>query len=260
MIENFDNAASGYDQDFTHSEIGILQRKRVWKFLDKSLNGRTNLKILELNCGTGEDANTLAQKGNIVVASDISNEMLNVAKTKQLASKITFLKLDLNDLDISKLDTDFDLVFSNFGGINCIDHSSLNTLGTAISHVLKPKGQFIAVIMPKVCIWESLYFLLKRKPSKILRRNKEYAMVNVSGKSVKTWYYNPKSLDELIGGGFIRETLKPIGLFIPPSYMENFFKKRTRLLKFMNNIEVVVSNFSWQARFSDHFYIQYKLK
>lgn len=260
MIADFDSAAHTYDKDFTHSFIGTLQRRRVWRLLDRVLEESNGLKILELNCGTGEDASHLAKKGHRVVATDISDEMLNVARKKNDASAITFMRLDLNNIDCTLTDTDFDLVFSNFGGINCVDQSAVRMLGKALSDVLKPGGIFIAVVMPKVCLWESLYLFLKGKKSEMFRRNNDFADVSVSGKLVKTWYYNPREFSRLLGNSFEKKVLKPIGLFVPPSYMESFFERRKRLLKLFYVLEIFFSNFFWQARFSDHYYIQYKLK
>lgn len=258
MSADFDNAAITYDQDFTYSDIGTLQRQRVWRLLDNSMNHSQKLKILELNCGTGEDAGRLAKGGNRVVATDISEEMLNVAREKNQQQDITFQKLDLNNIDRTNLDSDFDLVFSNFGGLNCIDPDSLAKASDDIYHMLKPKGKFIAVIMPKMCVWDIIYQLFKGRVTEIFRRNRDVMEVTVSGKIVKTWYYNPRAFSSLMSLRFVRENLKPIGLFIPPSYLEGFFKKRKFLLKFLGALEMMFANLSFQAKFSDHYYIEFR--
>ncbi|WP_462252467.1 class I SAM-dependent methyltransferase [Ekhidna sp.] len=258
MSADFDNAAITYDQDFTYSGIGILQRERVWKNLSKHLEHKGKMKILELNCGTGEDAGKLAIDGNNVVATDISEEMLLVARKKNQHLDIKFQQLDLNNIDQSNLDSDFDLVFSNFGGLNCIDPAAIAKVGEKLSQILKPGGKFIAVIMPKACLWENIYLILKGKWDQVFRRSEEVVEVNVSGKIVNTWYYDPQNFSKLIGHQYIKEDLKPIGFFIPPSYMESFFKRKRMLLKCLNALEKMFSNFSFQARFSDHYYIAFK--
>jgi len=52
---------SDYDQIFTESLIGRAQRNAVWKILNRTFSEKDN--ILELNCGTGEDAIHLASRG-----------------------------------------------------------------------------------------------------------------------------------------------------------------------------------------------------
>ena len=66
----FDRIAPDYDRRFTDSLIGRAQRDAVWKVLTRTF--RRDDKILELNCGTGEDAIYLASNGISVVALDAS--------------------------------------------------------------------------------------------------------------------------------------------------------------------------------------------
>src|ERR1700688_4355612 len=74
----FDGVADSYDEVFTYSTIGRAQRRTVWdKLLVAFPPGR---HILELNCGTGEDARYLVQRGRSVVACDASRSMIQVAK------------------------------------------------------------------------------------------------------------------------------------------------------------------------------------
>lgn len=259
-MADFDIAASTYDKEFTDSKIGIQQRTRVWKFLDQVIKNKTGLKILELNCGTGEDAIMLAKKGNKVVATDISEQMLDVARGKAKSENIEFLQVDLNNINIEVTSKNYDLVFSNFGGLNCIDHQALSRLGETVSKILSPDGSFVAVLMPNTCLWEITYLTLKGKTSEAFRRNKEVALVNISGRTVKTWYYSPRKLCNLLGTAFKKKLLKPVGLFIPPSYMESYFSRHPSLLRMLSRLEKIFANFSWQAKFSDHFIIQLKLK
>ena len=63
FVSPFDREAASYDVDFTYTAVGKLQRKRVYHFLAKSLSEKP-LQVLEINCGTGEDATWLASRGN----------------------------------------------------------------------------------------------------------------------------------------------------------------------------------------------------
>ena len=98
MSPSFDVAASDYDESFTNSQIGIHQRNAVWSYLDQKLS-KTQISILELNAGTGEDALWLAQKGHKVLVTDVSNKMLTLAEEKisdsSLSEKVRFQNIDL---------------------------------------------------------------------------------------------------------------------------------------------------------------------
>lgn len=257
MNADFDKAAVDYDADFTHSEIGKYQRSRVWKYLLRSVNGRGQLSILELNCGTGEDAKRLASYGHIVTATDISYQMLDVARAKNYNNSVRLLRVDLNQLGEHNFSNEFDVVFSNFGGLNCIDHHTMKKLGRQIIEMLKPQGQFISVIMPQFCLIESIYFLLKHQKSAAFRRAKEYAIANVSGQSVKTWYFSPKRMSSLMPPSFTLLSVKPIGLFLPPSYLAQFFTHWPTVLTILNKLELWFGHFRWQAAISDHYFIQF---
>jgi ubiquinone/menaquinone biosynthesis C-methylase UbiE len=66
----FDAIAQNYDRIFTHSILGKAQRLLV----HEALRGyfRSGQRVLDLNCGTGEDAIHLASTGVSVVACDVS--------------------------------------------------------------------------------------------------------------------------------------------------------------------------------------------
>ncbi len=82
MQQAFDTIAEEYDTSFTNSIIGNAQREIVWSYLEKTLPKNKNLNILELNCGTGEDALWFAKKGHKVLATDISEKMLEITNDK----------------------------------------------------------------------------------------------------------------------------------------------------------------------------------
>lgn len=266
MKKDFDHIAKDYDIDFTYSEIGKCQRNSVYRYLNKSPK---NLNILELNCGTGEDAIWLAKQGNQVLATDISDEMIKVAKQK--GAEINNLKFET--IDINKLSdlceslvtfavkSKFDLIFSNFGGLNCLSKKELKNFFHSASQLLHKNGKLILVIMPKNTLWERFYFILKIDFKKVFRRNTNKALeVNVENNpevsGVKTWYYNPKDIKEIAKPYFKMVITKPIGFFIPPSYLENYFKKHKRLLRILDQLEKRIGKFGFLSRFSDHYLIE----
>ena len=173
MSTAFDHIAADYDMDFTLSETGKLQRKRVIAYVEKKILKADQLSILELNCGTGEDAICFHKAGHEVYATDISAEMIRVAKAKPGATDIkgiTFMQLSFADLPQDWMKSNFDLVFSNFGGLNCINEIELERLFKTVKEILKPQGRFVGVVMPRYCFWEIFYFTLKGQWNKVFRR------------------------------------------------------------------------------------------
>ncbi|MEL7222689.1 MAG: methyltransferase domain-containing protein, partial [Bacteroidota bacterium] len=110
----FDAVADQYDQEFTHTDVGLLQRQLVYQQVEQLLSTYEISRVLELNCGTGEDAVWLAKKGLNVHATDISPKMVAVAQKKGDDSDIgqgmlTYQTLDCNQLSALG-DRKFDLI------------------------------------------------------------------------------------------------------------------------------------------------------
>jgi ubiquinone/menaquinone biosynthesis C-methylase UbiE len=152
MAAPFDHIAT-FDSVLTRSAIGQLQRKQVWNYLERIAPDLDGLEILELNCGTGDDALLFSEKGFNIVATDVSEEMLKVTVQKanqfSMQNKISSHYLDLDSFDETLFDKKFDLIFSNFGVTNCINPEALRKLLHKIPSLLSPGGRFIAVVMPK---------------------------------------------------------------------------------------------------------------
>ncbi len=262
MEAAFDAAAADYDAWFTHSPTGRLQRERVHAFLKTYPLRQGSLNILELNCGTGEDAIWLAQNGHTVTATDVSEEMLRITQAKAeaagVADKITVAPLNLSAPQLSANAASkgpFDLVFSNFGGLNCIDREQFKRLAPFLAANLKPNGKFISVIMSKHCLWENAYFLLKGNRKEAFRRN-TYGSVNVvvKGQNVPTWYYNPSEIASFCSNEFRRRKDRAIGFFLPPSYLDPFFEQRPKFLNALNQLERTIGGFF--SRYADHYLIE----
>ncbi len=261
----FDHIAATYDSSFTRTPIGQLQRKQVWSYLEKITPQLKGFDILELNCGTGEDAILFSEKGFNIVATDVSEEMLKVTQEKvqqySMQHKISSHYLDLDSFDDSIFEKKFDLIFSNFGGLNCINPESLKKLFDRIPGILSPGGRFVGVIMPKFCLWESIYFFLKFQFSNVFRRwTKKSVDAALQGAQVKTWYYRPAQVKKWASEKFIVIKTKPVGIALPPSYLQNFFSKRRRFLWRLNKMEKRLNTWSSLSGMADHYLIDLKLK
>lgn len=252
MQSNFDKAAIFYDNSFTNTGIGKAQRNMVYYQLHEILSENKS-SILEINCGTGEDAIWLADKGFQVTATDISNEMIAVAKTK--SNTIHFAQADINTIAEQFSGSQFDVIFSNFGGLNCLTTQELHRFFLKCHEILSEKGQLVLVIMPKHTLWEKMYFILKGKFEEAFRRTKQVANANVDGVNVPTYYFNPNDVVQLSKDNFNFVSVNPIGFFIPPSYLEPFFKNRKRMLQFLVFLDSKIRNIQFLSKFADHYLI-----
>jgi ubiquinone/menaquinone biosynthesis C-methylase UbiE len=257
MGNSFDSAAAGYDQAFTHSVIGRLQRRYVRERLAKILDTHQPKKILEVNCGTGEDALWLSAQNYEVTATDISEAMIGVAKSKSGAQPVVFKTVDLNAIGTYFKTEQFDLIFSNFGGLNCLSEVQLELFFKNASALLSENGKLALVVMPKNTLWEQFYFFSKAKFGEMSRRKKDSAIANVDGESVLTYYYNPEETVRLADYYFSFKSVHPIAFFIPPSYLESFFKSKPRLISALDRLESTVKNRKGLSKYADHYFITF---
>lgn len=254
----FDVSAPNYDAEFTTSAIGKMQRERVYFALQVNKLVKSKSKILEINCGTGEDAIWLANHGHSVLATDASEEMIRIAKQKASGfnkSDLQFQQAEFSDLNAKYGTQKFDLIFSNFGGLNCVNVTELTQLFSDFSKLLLPNGKLALVVMGRKCLWERNYFLLKGSSKNAFRRNSKQTVAAHlgAGTYVSTYYYSPKELLQLTDANFKQEELVPIGFFVPPSYLENFFAKNKGYLKVLYFLEKGIFKWKFLANYSDHY-------
>jgi SAM-dependent methyltransferase len=255
MKHDFDIAAATYDEDFTQSKIGKIQREQVYIHLNELLISKKNMHVLELNCGTGEDANYISKHNHKVIATDISNEMMQVSKEKNSSTSVTFKQLDITKITNTTFVNKFDLIFSNFGGFNCLSKSEISSFLSLAPNLLNEKGKIVLVIMPKKTIWERFYFSIKGESNLAKRRNtSSFILADVQGIKVKTWYYNPSEIIEESNAFKICKT-KPIGFFIPPSYLKSYFKNKKSILNLLKQFDRFL-NWSFLSKYADHYYIE----
>lgn len=244
---SFDKAAPMYDMDFTYTRIGKIQRDRVWKYLKKLVKTKDISSVLELNCGTGEDAKFLADLGCSILATDVSEDMLNIASKKTEHKNVTVSKLDLSNPNIDTNGT-FDLVFSNFGGLNCIDQSSLVQLNDWLYDKINPGAHLLFVLMPSMTIIDRWYKTAKGLGRQIKERKLFKKLdVSVKGQLVTTYYHNPEDIITAFNK-FTHVSSRSIGFI--PSYLE-----RNQFLKLLLVLDKLLNWSNLDSIKADHYLI-----
>lgn len=260
----FDAVAGDYDAAFTRTAVGLLLRGRVWALLNLYTAKKTRTTALELNCGTGEDAVWLARQGWQVLATDISPEMVAAARQKAINAGVEDLvRAEVCAMeDIGRITPGLGktgLIFSDFGGLNCLSPESLQKLSLDLQNLIVKDGCFSAVVMSRFCWWESFYFLLKGQFRKVFRRfgKKALAAPLDANTAVQTWYYSPAEFRRCFPG-WQATGIRPVGFWLPPSYLNPFFEKHPRFLRSLNYLE---NHFTpaWLSPMADHFIICLKI-
>ena len=248
----FDHLAQDYDQIFTNSLIGRAQRDAVWKVLTRTF--RANEKVLELNCGTGEDAIFLAANGVSVLALDASPQMIARAEQRlqQNSSQVTVVFRELPTECIGKLhpETQFDGAFSNFSGLNCI--ADLDVVASSLAGLVKPGGQLVLCFSTRFCLIEILYYLAVGQWRKAFRRCKGYSEVTLDGIQFTVYYPTLRKIRQSFAPDFRLSFYTGIGVAIPPSYFERWVRRHAGLVPLLRCMEAVLATFPILRSTGDH--------
>ena len=257
-IAYFDAVAAGYDATFTASATGRAQRDLIRRHLSAHLpDGGGPRRVLELNCGTGVDAVWMAMRGHCVLATDAAPAMVRQTAAKAAASGQTIETRCLPIQDIGAPNAlperGFDLVLSNFGGLNCVSPKEIAAFAGHAAALVRPGGRLIAVVMPRVCLWETLAGLARLRPEIAARRWRGGPVTAQldAGDPFPIWYYAPGALARLFHAGFVLDAVRPIGCAVPPSMIEPYFRRRPALVRRLAALDAALPGRPFAAC-SDH--------
>ena len=252
----FDGAAAGYDDEFTRSAVGRLQRAAVHAHLCREVL-RGGESVLELGCGTGEDALFLARQGCRVLATDASPVRLgHAAETARAAGQVGHVRLERLDLAAPPADLaggPVELLFSNFGALNCLSQERLARLGQAAAGWVRPGGRAVLVVMPRACLVESAYFLARGRWRDARRRwDGGPVEARVAGGAVATWYHAPEEVEAAFAPAFRLRDARPVGLLVPPSYLDRRAAAWPRALRALAWLDEWLAALQPLAGLADH--------
>jgi len=248
----FDRLAAAYDSLFTFSTTGKSQREVVWKQALKVFPAGS--RILELNCGTGEDALFLANAGMTVTACDASVGMIGQARLKIATESpnacIELLVLRTEEIDRLPQALRFDGVFSNFSGLNCV--GDLKNVAQQLARRLEPGAPLLLCLSTRYCLWEIVYFLVHGNPRKAVRRWKGVSRARFGDLGFPVYYPTVAQLRRAFAPEFRIVSTTGVGIAVPPSYAESWVAHHPRLLKLMGAIDETVRTWPGLRTWGDH--------
>jgi ubiquinone/menaquinone biosynthesis C-methylase UbiE len=254
----FNIMAAEYDDHFTRSLIGRAQRNAIWAVALETFHRGDH--ILELNCGTGEDALFLSRNGISVDACDASEQMIRVARNRHCAeapnASLQFHLLPterLLDLQPTRL---FDGAFSNFSGLNCV--ADLKRTSEDLSQLVKPGSPLLVCMSTRFCISEILWYLAHADLRKAFRRCSGHATARVGEFSIDVYYPTVRRLRKLFSPNFVLRSCTGIGVSVPPSYVEDSIRSYPRLLARLRSLDKVISVLPGLRVIGDHVLIHFE--
>ena len=203
----FDRMAASYDAAWTNTPIGRAQRDLVWREVDPLF--QAGERILDIGCGTGEDAVHFAARGVTVYATDASPAMVQVARERGVTATVCRAE------ELGRIGRTFDGAISNFGALNCVE--DLPAVARALATLVRPGGRVAISLLGRFCAWETLYYAVRLQWSKAFRR---WRGDRVPYQEITVHYPTASEIHAAFKDDFELLRWTGIGLLVPPSYVK----------------------------------------
>jgi ubiquinone/menaquinone biosynthesis C-methylase UbiE len=232
LASPLDEIAARYDDEFSRTPVATVLRNMVWTHLARNFNAGD--RVLELGCGTGEDALALAHRGVTVTATDASDSMIERARAKAqrvgLEERIEFEPLSMEFAPAMYRGRTFDGVFSNFGAVNCI--SDYATLAAGLARLMRPGAALIWVV-----------------------KGRRLQAAETESYGVRLKYPAPEELAAALRPHFTVERIHPLGWALPPSGANGWLNRSPNAIRALSLLERVLHGAAFLVPLATHYVI-----
>ncbi len=251
VLEAFDTVAPIFESEY-ENDITARIRESVYESIRRIVPRGSS--ILDINCGVGIDAVALAAEGYSVVGSDISPRMIEAAKARAKANgqAIRFYKEANNSLGAT-LKGSFDVVLSNFGGLNC--SQDLRTIAGEVGALTKPGGYFIAIVMPPFSLWETLAGFARGDFKYAFRRFGGTQATGFNDNGFHVTYHRARILERAFRPWFVSRLLNGICVLSPPPHAFRFKARNPSLVRILNWLDASIAHLPGFRSWGDHYMI-----
>ena len=235
VARSFDTVATDYDRHETNPIrrwVRSCTRERLRALF------RSGDIVLELNCGTGEEALELARQGVRVRAVDASPAMIEILHDKVVREGLEELitpSVLVNENLSSLRGVKFDGAFSNYG-LNYV--ADLRVVAEGLRPLIKGSGAFSCVLASRYCLLETAALTARGDFREAFRRQafrpeRRFA----DGTSLPLYYHRAGEVAEAFSSGFKAKAILGLGVFIPPPYLSGFYTRHAKLFRILHALE-----------------------
>ena len=251
LRDAFDRHAGTYDHLFSNSPMASEMRRRTWEVMDEMF--RPGQHVLDLGCGTGEDALHLAERGVRVHAIDLSKSMVDRVIEKARNADVDN-RIECEVADCSRLqpgDGPFDGMISNFGTLNCIP--DLTWLGQLTERSLAPGAAIILVLMGRLYPFEIMVNISRGRWGTAVRRFGADCEAVVAGVRFEVRYHPLGTLVDALATHADLERSQSLNLILPVPGLEHWNARFPRFFKALRPVDAWLSHRRPLSTSGDHF-------
>lgn len=245
VSEAFDKTAPSMDTVVLRNPINAWMRQVNFSVLRKSFPAGCTL--LELGCGTGEEARRLAEKGCRILAIDVSEGMVararNKAESSGLRDRIIIQQGRTADMEkivqMSPWRT-FDGAYASF---SLTYEPGLREICTSLHRILKPGALFICTLPNKIVLSEALIYGFQLRFRQVTWRFARPLHREIEGHQLIIQAYRPQEVVRSFDGLFRLRSLIGVPVFLPPVYLHPFYRRLGRGQRLLQRLDSLLDSY-----------------
>jgi len=256
-IAAYDAIAPRYDEVPVENRINAYMRRvSVSRLLATFEPGS---RVLELGCGTGDEAIELAKRGVRVVALDPSPLMIAQAREKAVVAKLegrlSFLCSSSREIS-SVLGSGLHPFDGAYASFSLGYERNLAPVVAALDNYLEPGAPLLATIPSKICLVEFLIALASMRLRLPGQRLRTWHWHKVGQFQVPIRTYSHSQLRLLLAPAFDLQSVEALPAIIPPPYMNRIYKRLNGLIDGLEKFDEKIRGLPILRNAGDHLLVR----
>lgn len=255
----FDTLADTYDTTLAGPDtlLGLLRMQNLTRLEQLFPPGAW---VLELGCGTGEEALHLAARGCQVWGIDLSPRMIaraqEKARARHLEGRAHFRVLEAGAVAALSDEIPAERLTGAFAGLGVINHEpQLESLREGLAGLLKPSGRFFVQGMNNRSLFERLYGFKHLNPGLERQRlqpgNGVVGFASQTAEGLTTPFLPPQTLADRFKPYFSVDKAIALNPLLPSLALRETFARHQKLYQRLAELQRWVEGDPWWVRETD---------
>lgn len=258
--EAFDKTAPTMDNVVVRNPINAWMRQVNTSLLVESFPPGSQL--IELGCGTGEEAVRLGSHGCRVLALDISEGMVAKAREKVqtmgLEERIHVSRARIADLASIVRASPWKVFDGAYASFSLTYEPDLHSIGESLFRVLKPGALFLCTLPNRLVLSEVLIYGAQLRLGKVTWRFRRPLYREIAGHTLTIHAYSSRDVVASFGGLFELQDLVGVPVFLPPTYLHEFYSKLGQFQTVMKRLDsLLAKEFPWNI-LGEHTFFRFR--